>query len=136
MIKWAGWLIVLYGAAHTLGALLVVGAARHAGAWFSGDLWREDFANMSPAGSALWLSVDSFGIPLIVVGFIIVWLDRRGITPPVFIGWTLGIWTVLDGLILLATPWPILLAANALLLFGIRRAMRRTQLAVDQRSSS
>jgi hypothetical protein len=39
MIKWAGRLIVLYGAAHTLGALTVEGAARHAGAWFGGELW-------------------------------------------------------------------------------------------------
>ena len=38
MIKWAGRLIVLCGAAHTLGALTVEGAARHAGAWFSGEL--------------------------------------------------------------------------------------------------
>ena len=44
MIKWAGRLIVLYGAAHTLGALTVEGAARHAGAWFSGELWGDDLA--------------------------------------------------------------------------------------------
>jgi hypothetical protein len=92
MIRWAGRLIVLYGAAHTLGALTVEGAARHAGAWFSGELWGDDLANMSPANSALWLSVDSFGVPLIVVGLMV--LDRRGITPPPFIAWTLGIWTV------------------------------------------
>ena len=39
MIKWAGRLMVLYGAAHTVLALTVEGAARHAGAWFSGELW-------------------------------------------------------------------------------------------------
>jgi hypothetical protein len=30
MIKWAGWLIALFAAAHTLGALTVEEAARHA----------------------------------------------------------------------------------------------------------
>jgi hypothetical protein len=74
---------------------------------------------MSPANSALWLSVDSFGVPLIVVGLMMLWLDRRGITPPPFIAWTLGIWTVVDAVILLLTPWPILLLANILLLVGL-----------------
>jgi hypothetical protein len=126
MIKWAGRLIVLYGAAHTLGALTVEGAARHAGAWFSGELWGDDLANMSPANSAYWLSVDSFGVPLILVGLTVLWLDRRGITPPAFIAWSLGIWAVVDAVVLGPTPgqWLILLLASGLLLAGARRAAR------------
>lgn len=125
MIKWAGWLIVFFGAAHTLGALTVLGAAHHAGTWFSGGLWRDDLANMSPANSALWLSLESFGVPLIVVGLVVLWLDRRGTTPPTFIAWVLGIWTVLDAVILVLTPWPIMLVAVGLLLAGARRAEPR-----------
>jgi Family of unknown function (DUF6463) len=125
MIKWAGRLMVLYGATHTLGALSMEGAARHAGAWFSGELWGDDPADMSPANSALWLSVDSFGVPLIVIGLMVLWLERRGIIPPSFVAWTLGIWTVIDAVILLLTPWPILLLADILLLVGARRAGRR-----------
>lgn len=127
MIKWAGWLIVLFGAAHTLGALTVEGAARHAGAWFSGELWGEDLANMSPANSAYWLSVDSFGVPLIVVGLTVLWLDRRGITPPPFIAWSLAIWIVVDTVVLGPGPGQglILLIASALLLTGARRAKHR-----------
>jgi hypothetical protein len=127
MIKWAGRLIVLYGAAHTLGALTALGAADHAGEWFSGDLWGDDLANMSPAMSAYWLSVNSFGLPLIVVGLTVLWLDRRGITPPTFIAWTLGTWTVVDA----ALSGPgigqgvILLVAVILLLVGTRRATHR-----------
>jgi hypothetical protein len=122
MIKWAGWLIVLFGAAHTLAALTLEKAARHAGVWFSGGLWDEDFAAMSPADSAFWLSIGSFGVPLIVVGLTVLWLDRRGITPPPFIAWTLAIWTVFVAVVLVHTPWPILLLANILLLTGTRRA--------------
>ncbi|WP_084964864.1 DUF6463 family protein [Thermoactinospora rubra] len=125
MIKWAGWIMVLYGAAHTLGALTVEGAARHAGAWFSGQLWGEDLAAMSPANSAYWLSLASFGPPLILIGLMVVWLNRRGIAPPPFIAWTLGILTVVDAVIMVLTPWPILLLANVLLLAGARRARRR-----------
>jgi hypothetical protein len=123
MIKWAGWLITLYGAAHTLGALTVLGAARHAGVWFSGGLWGEDLANMSPAMSAYWLSVNSFGVPLIVVGLTVLWLDRRGITPPPFIAWTVGIWNVVDVVASGPLPgqWLIILVATILLLVGARR---------------
>ncbi|WP_448609235.1 DUF2867 domain-containing protein [Geodermatophilus sp. URMC 60] len=124
-IRWAGWLIALYGTAHTVGALTVEGAAGHAGAWFSGALWRDDLADMSPANSAYWLSVDSFGVPLTVVGLTVLWLDGHGITPPPFIAWTLGIWTVVDAVVLLPTPWPILLLATVLLLAGARRAEHR-----------
>lgn len=121
MIRLAGWLMVFYAAAHTIGALTILGAARYAGEWFSGGLWDEDFSNMTPAGSALWLSLDSFGIPLLLVGVTVLWMDRRGITPPRFIPWVLGVYTLVDGAILLFTPWPIMLVANALLLVGIHR---------------
>ncbi|MFJ4100164.1 hypothetical protein [Amycolatopsis japonica] len=121
MIKGAGWLITLFGAAHTLGALTVMKAAGHAGTWFSGALWRDDLAAMSPANSAFWLSAASFGVPLVLVGLTVLWLERRGITPPLFLAWALGIWTLLIAAVLLFTPWPILLVATALLLAGIRR---------------
>ena len=127
MIKWAGWLIAFYGTAHTVGALTLEGAGRYAAAWFSGALWGDDLAAMSPANSAYWLSLGSFGIPLVVVGLTVLWLHRRGITPPAFIGWTLGVWTTIDAVVLALTPWPILLLASVLLLLGSRRANPRPQ---------
>jgi hypothetical protein len=137
MIKWAGRLIVLYGAAHTLGALTALGAASHAGTWFSGALWGDDLANMSPAMSAYWLSVNSFGLPLTVVGLTVLWLDRRGITPPAFIAWALGTWTVLDAV--MAGPGIgqglILLVAIILLLVGARRATPLDPMDRDRRGA-
>lgn len=121
MIKLSGWIISFFGAAHTLAALTLEGAARHLGAWFSGELWGADFAEMTPAHSALWLSLESFGVPVVVLGATILWMDYRGITPPAFIGWALGIWTLFTAAVLLTSPWPILLFGNALLLVGIRR---------------
>ena len=127
MITWGGRLIVLYGAAHTVGALTVEDAARHAGAWFSGEWWGDDLADMSPANSAYWLSVNSFGMPLVLVGLTVLWMDRRGVTPPPFIAWTLAAWTVVDAVVLGPTPvnvWIIPLASG-LLVVGARRASRR-----------
>jgi hypothetical protein len=132
MIKWAGRLIVLFGTAHTLGALVAEGAARHAAAWFGGELWGADLANMSPAMSAYWLSVMSFGPPLALLGLTVLWLDRRGIAPPAFLAWSLGIWTLVDTLI--AGPGAgqglIILVAVALLL-AARRAKPSEHGAAD-----
>jgi hypothetical protein len=130
MIKWAGRLIVLYGVAHTLGALTVLGAASHVGTWFSRDLWGDDLSDMSPAMSAYWLSVNSFGPPLILLGLTVLWLDRRGITPPPFIAWSMALWVVVGAVV--AGPGigqdVILLVACGLLLAGARRATRRESL--------
>lgn len=129
MITWAGRLIVLYGSAHTLGALTALGAASHAGAWFSRELWSEDLSDMSPAMSAYWLSVNSFGPPLVLIGLTVLWLDRRGITPPQFVGWAMAAWVATG--FLLAGPGVgqdlILLVAAGLLVVHARRAKVRDQ---------
>lgn len=126
LIIWAGRLITLFGLAHTIGALTVEGAARHAGAWLSGELRGEDLADMSAATSAYWLSVMSFGPPLVLLGLTILWLARRAITPPPFIAWALGVWVALDTV--LAGPQAgqglILAVAVGLLLAGTRRGAR------------
>jgi uncharacterized protein DUF6463 len=124
MIKWAGRIIVLVGAGHLLVALALYGRP-HFGAWFSGALWGEDLAAMSDAGAALWLTVDSFGLPLILVGLTVLWLDRRGLTPPSFLAWTVGVWAVVEAVIFGPSPSWLLPVAAALLLVGARRAGRR-----------
>lgn len=126
MITWAGWLVVVYGTAHTLGALTAEGAAGHADVWFSGDLWREDFSDMSPAMSAYWFSVNSFGPPLVLLGVTVLWLHRRGLTPPSFIPWAMVCWIVAGTV--MAGPGVgqdlILLTAAVLLLVAASQARR------------
>ena len=132
MSKWAGRLLVFYGTAHTLGALTVEGAARHAGAWFSRALWAGDLSEMSPAMSAFWLSVNSFGPPHVLLGLTVLWLDRRGLTPPPFLAWSLAGWVLVN--IVIAGPGIgqdlILLVACGLLLAESRRAQQPVESAV------
>lgn len=127
----AGGLIVLYGSAHTIGAFAGLGAARHASIWVTGQLWADDLANMSPAMSAYWLTVNSFAPPLIVLGATVLWLDRRDITPPPFIAWMLAVWVVVDTL--LSGPgvgqWLIILAAAGLLFAAAHGADDRERIA-------
>jgi len=132
MVGLAGALIVFFGAAHTLGALTVEGAAEHAGAWLGRDLWGQSLAEMSPAMSAYWLSVNSFGPPLVVLGLVVLWLHRRGLMPPSFIAWSLIAWILVD--LALAGPGVgqslILLAACVLLLVAARRAGRGSRTGI------
>ncbi|WP_330228965.1 DUF6463 family protein [Nocardia sp. NBC_00508] len=123
MIKWAGRLFVFLGFGHTA-ASYVLTAPEHADSWFSAELWKpeEGVTEMSPAMASFWLTAGSFGVPLMVLGMVVLWLDRRGIVPPLFIAWTLGIWSVVAAVTLEPAPWALAWVAVGLLAAGVRRA--------------
>ena len=127
LVRWAGRLIVAYGTAHTLGALTAEGAGRHAGTWVSGRLWREGLSDMSPAMSAYWLSVNSFGPPLVLLGLTVLEADRRGAPPPPLLAWSLAGWTALGFVV--TGPGVgqdlVLLVAAGLLVAGARQTADR-----------
>jgi hypothetical protein len=129
MIKWAGWLIVLAGVGHTLGSLIET-APEHVGTWFSGSLWSEtDYADLSDAAVAFWYSVFSFGPPLLLVGVMVLWMGRRGLTPPSFVAWAIATWVVVTFVASGPSPLPILLVAAGMLLVAARRTRRRERIA-------
>ncbi|MFC3493000.1 DUF6463 family protein [Glycomyces rhizosphaerae] len=125
MIKWAGRIFVFLGIGHTVLSLVLV-APSHAASWFSGDLWRPDegVIEMSPSMAAYWLSVGGFGVPLLVLGFTVLWMHRRGIVPPGFLGWAILAWAVVNTVILLPSPWILAVVGSVLYLVGVRRAER------------
>jgi hypothetical protein len=127
MIKWAGRIFVFIGLGHTILSLALV-APSHVATWFGGGLWRPDegVISMSPAMAAYWLSVGGFGVPLLTLGFTVLWMDRRGIVPPAFVGWAILAWTVVTTVILLPSPWIVVVAGSVLYLVGVRRATRET----------
>ncbi|WP_067836819.1 DUF6463 family protein [Nocardia lijiangensis] len=125
MIKWAGWLIVLFpGVGHTLGAFVET-APDYADDWFSGEGWKADATAMNYAEATLWYTVFSFGIPFLLIGLMVLWLDRRGITPPAFLAWMVAGWTLVTVAVGGPSPLLALLIAAGLLLAGSRRAARR-----------
>ncbi|GGS23749.1 hypothetical protein GCM10010252_73770 [Streptomyces aureoverticillatus] len=124
MVKWAGWIIALAGLGHTLGSL-VEAAPDHAGAWFDGVWNMGDYPEMGDATVAWWYSVFSFGPPLLLIGLTVLWLDRRGMAPPLFISWAMVAWVVVGFVVDGPSPLLILLIAVGLLLAGARRARRR-----------
>ena len=122
MIRWGGWLVVVYGAAHTIGGFVVEGAAEHVGSWIAGELRGADLDQMSPDMSAYWLTVNSFGPALILTGALLLWLHRGGTTPPVFLPSALIVWAVVNLVVIGfgAGQDLILIAAAVLLLVGTR----------------
>ncbi len=126
MIKWAGGLLVFFGAAHLLLSFALAGPT-HIGSWLSGALWLPDggFAEMSPVVAGFWFTTGSFGLPLLVVGLTVLWMDRHGIVPPSFIAWTIGAWSLIGGLMLEPAPWIGVWIGVGLLLAGTKKAARR-----------
>jgi hypothetical protein len=127
MIKWAGRIFVFLGIGHTVLSLALV-APEHAAAWFGADLWSPDegVITMGASMSAYWLSIGGFGVPLLVLGLAVLWMDRRGLVPPAFLGWILLVWAAANTVILLPSPWILAVAASVLYLAGVRRAGAKT----------
>lgn len=125
MIKWAGWIITLCGIGHTTGSLIQT-APDNAGRWFDGSLWGAggDFGAWSEPVATFWYTLYSFGPPLLLVGAAVLWMERRGITPPPFIAWAVAAWTVVTFVASGWSPLPLLLVASGLLLAGARQAER------------
>lgn len=122
MITWAGRILLLLGAGHLL-AGFVLTLPRHGGDWFSGALWGQggDIMEMSQANSAFWLTGGSFGVPLVLLGGLVVWLDRRDIVPPAFLAVGLAVWSVFAAIVFEPAPWPVVWIAAGLLVAGARR---------------
>ncbi|RRS00840.1 DUF6463 family protein [Glycomyces terrestris] len=132
MIKWAGWTLTLLGAGHlVLGFALV--APAHAAAWAGGDLWLPGgtITDMPAAAGGFWLTIGSFGVPLLLLGLTVLWLDRRGVTPPMFVAWGIGAWSVVAGLIFEPAPWIVVTLGAVLLGAGVRRAYSATVVNSD-----
>ncbi|MBF6398331.1 hypothetical protein IU438_21340 [Nocardia cyriacigeorgica] len=124
MIKWAGWLIVLFpGIGHTTGSL-IESAPKHADEWLDGTGWTADANAMDYAEATLWYTVFSFGVPFLVIGLLVLWMDRHGITPPAFLAWLVAGWTLITVAVGGPSPLLVLLLVAGLLLAGSRRAAR------------
>ncbi|MFC9967091.1 hypothetical protein ACFVH4_22925 [Nocardia ignorata] len=89
--------------------------------WLTFELWGHWWED-TPAANSFWANPAGFGWPLLLVGSLIVWMDRRGIVPPEFLAWAVLGWGVVCAVVVEPTPAPVVVIAAILLLRGIRVA--------------
>lgn len=125
MIKWSGHLLLWLGTVHLV-LTLALTAPTHAADWLSGAAWglNGSLSELPAVEGAFWVTVGSFGAPLVLCGALVLWLDRRGLTPPTFLGWGLLAWSLAGGALFEPAPWIALCIAAGLLTAGVRRAGR------------
>lgn len=126
MLKYSIYGLTAVGIAH----LFVLGgdALIQAPGWLGGALWTRDHwgppADQRPgpilSGFAFWSTVGSFAIPLIVLGLLLLWMTRRGIVVPRFVGLALLGWGTAATLIMLPSGFPPLVLVLIGLCFGVR----------------
>ena len=94
--------------------------------WLSLNLWTFEHwgaaagqrTELVLSGFGFWSTIGSFAIPAIVLGFLLLWLDGRGIVPPAFVGWALLGWTALSTALMLPSGFPVAVLVAAGLVLG------------------
>ena len=132
MLRWAGYTMIAIGLLHI--AVLGMDALPLLGGWASGVLWTTDHwqpvasqaHDMVVNNAAFHATVGSFAGPVIVFGAVVLWMDRRDVTPPAFLGWGLGVWALLASLIMEPSGYPLGLIPAMLLILAARRGVAST----------
>lgn len=131
MLKWAGWTMIGISLLHLV--VLGMDAVPLLPEWLSGRLWTLEHwqpmptqsAAMAANGAVFHATLGSFALPMLVFGALVLWMDRRGLVPPAFLGWGLGAWALLAGLVMAPSGYPLGLIPAALLVLAARRRRAR-----------
>ncbi|MFI9818525.1 DUF6463 family protein [Saccharothrix variisporea] len=136
MTRLAGILLAALGAIHIVltTALNLDSWAR----WTGAGLW----ASVAPPGGApsgdqyvLWLTLGSFGVPLLVLGLVVAGTARRGGVVPAYVGWVVGAWALLLSIVLVAVPGWLALVPAALIVRGARHRGSVSRVGTPSRST-
>lgn len=132
MVKWSAIALIALGIIH----LLVLGADIPAELpnWLSLNLWTWDHwaplraqpLDLALSGGVFWQSIGSLAVPLLILGALILWLDRRDLPIPAFVGWGLVAWAAVVTAIMPPSGLTVVLIVSVVLTVGLRaRAKKR-----------
>jgi hypothetical protein len=131
LTKAGGWIAVAFGALHMVFALL---ESRSRDVWSQvvDEGWWNTFTLNEPTTLAafersetFWLTLGSFGVPVLLLGGHVVWSANQGQRVPEWIGWSLVAWGLLTATALSASPAWALAVSGGLIVLG-ERGKRRT----------
>lgn len=131
MIKWSGIALIALSIVHMI--VLGIDAATEVPGWLGLKLWTLEHwqsvvaqpHDLVVSGAAFWSTIGSFAIPVIILGCLVVWLDRQGREIPPFVGWSIAIWITVASLVIEPSGFPLGVVAAICLMIGIRKRRQR-----------
>jgi hypothetical protein len=115
----AGWIATAFGVIHT-----VVSPLDRPDVWsdiFDQGPWRTISLDVTPENlaysEAFWVAPGSFGVPVLLIGALVLWTAKQGGRVPAPFGWAMTAWGVVLAVLLPASPaWALLLVGVLLVL--------------------
>ncbi len=123
----AGWALIVICSVHI--ALFAVLSRDVAAGWLLGDFRTGSGTLASEA--LFWALPGGFPLPMLVLASLILWLTRRGVAVPGFVGYGLTLWTVINIVIVPASGFGTALIPCALLIWADVRDRRRRSAGGD-----
>lgn len=132
LTKAAGWILTVFGAAHVVIAPLerrdVWSQVVDEGWWNTFTLDESTTLAQYERSETLWVTLGSWGVPVLVLGCYVVWATRQRQRVPGWIGWIVLAWGLIFATALPASPAWLLVVSGALIALGDRRKSRATRL--------
>jgi Family of unknown function (DUF6463) len=123
-----GWIALIFGAAHVIIAPLerrdVWSDAADEGWWNSFTLEESTTIAEFERSEAFWVTLGSWGAPVLIIGCYVVWAARQGQRVPGRVGWIMLAWSVPFVTALPASPGWLFAVSGALIVLGDRRSGR------------
>lgn len=140
LTKAAGWIAIAFGAVHVVVAPL---DTRDTWSQVVADGWWNTFTldesitlAQFERSETFWVTLGSFGVPVLVLGCYLVWSTRQGHRVPGWIGWIVLAWGLLISAALPASPAWALALSGGLIVLGDRLRSRATSLRSGHESRS
>lgn len=135
MVKWSAVALIVLAVVHLL--VLGIDVPAELPKWFGLNLWTLDHwqplrsqpLDLALSGGVFWATAGSFAVPLLILGFLLLWLDRRGEAIPTFVGWMLAGWAALLTLLMPPSGFPVGLAIALCLAIGLSRRKAQAKIS-------
>jgi hypothetical protein len=110
-----GWLLIVGSGIHAVLGLFIYSDALRA---IASDGWINAVHPFRDREAAWWFFI--VGLFYLTAGMVVVWLQRRGLPVPAFLGWELIGLAVVGSLLAFSPGWPVIAFAGGLVVLASR----------------